>query len=139
MAGRKRKYTEDQIDRAVTLREDGRTLQQIEQETGVHRCVVSHYCLRLGADLPAGMRGASPNPQRPPYRRGRHIVRPFSPEDDARILEMANQGLTRAEIARAMGRKRNSIEGRLLTLARHDARAEDESRDQHPEPETPDA
>lgn len=57
--------------------------------------------------------------------RGNHLVRPFTPDEDARLLELDHQGLTPTEIGRAMGRKQNSIRGRMLTLGRQASRAED--------------
>ncbi|WP_339543485.1 hypothetical protein, partial [Pseudomonas sp. JAI120] len=59
-----------------------------------------------------------------PYNRGGHIVRPFSAADDALLLTLEAQGINIAEIARRISRKPNSVKGRLMTLARRDARAE---------------
>ena len=56
--------------------------------------------------------------------RGDHVVRRFMPDDDARLLALDAEGLGHSAIGRAMGRPANSIRGRLMTLARREARAE---------------
>jgi hypothetical protein len=50
-------------------------------------------------------------------------VRKFTPEEDAKITEMELAGFKRAAIARALGRKSNSVLGRQMTLARREERA----------------
>ena len=57
-------------------------------------------------------------------RRGDHIVRRFTEKEDALLLELEAQNLNYSEIARRLDRRRNSIVGRLATLARREARAE---------------
>ena len=51
-------------------------------------------------------------------------VRHFTPEEDDRLLALEAEGKTYTEIGRLMNRKPNSIRGRLMTLARREARAE---------------
>jgi hypothetical protein len=52
-------------------------------------------------------------------------VRRFTAEEDALLLQMEANGARYCEMCRALGRRHNSIIGRLATLARRDARAED--------------
>ncbi len=56
--------------------------------------------------------------------RNGHPVRRYSAEDDAKLLAMEAEGKRIAEMARALGRQSNSVRARLMTLARHEARAE---------------
>ena len=56
--------------------------------------------------------------------RGGHVVRRFTAFEDAEILRLAAEGVSRNRIAKQLGRRHNSIIGRLMTLARHDALAE---------------
>lgn len=81
--------------------------------------------LRIGANPP----GAKILPERAPGRavvkRGNHIVRHFSAEEDALLRELAIAGVGNSEIGRKLGgRRSNSVRGRLLTLARIEARQE---------------
>lgn len=124
----KKKYTEDQIAEMCALREEGKTLGQIRMHFArkgvtISESAISWHCLVLGADLPAGQRGRSTVRPGAIEKRGGHVVRRFSKEEDARILQLEGEGRTGAEIARDLGRKRNSIVGRLATLARREERA----------------
>jgi len=84
---------------------------------------VSWYCLMEGIEK----NGKPPVPK--PYRgpmmtkRGNHVVRCFTQEDDKLLLELEAQGKRYSEIARALGRQRNSVVARLATLARREERA----------------
>ncbi len=118
-----------QLDEMCTLRERGWGLDRIaahftEAGTAISPQAINWQCMRLGADVPPRLRGTHSQAESP-YLRGKHPVRPFTGEEDAllRVLEM--QGFRISEIARRMGRKPNSIKGRLYTLARQDARQEE--------------
>lgn len=56
--------------------------------------------------------------------RGGHIVRRFTPEEDKVLTEMDMAGERVCEMARRLNRKPNSVRGRLMTLARQEARRE---------------
>ena len=56
--------------------------------------------------------------------RGDHIVRRFTSDEDSVLLQLEAEGLRICEMSRALGRPPNSIRGRLMTLARHQARKE---------------
>jgi hypothetical protein len=78
--------------------------------------------LREGASRPGAKRLPQIAPGPMIMRRGNHVVRHFSKEEDAQMLELARAGKNTSEIARAIGRCWNSTRGRLMTLARHDDR-----------------
>jgi hypothetical protein len=92
-----------------------------------HHCsesAVQWNCLREGAD-PPNAKPLKPNVSGPVViRRGDHQVRHFTPEEDALLLQLKADQVCHAEIGRRLNRRGNSIVGRLLTLARHEARRE---------------
>jgi hypothetical protein len=51
-------------------------------------------------------------------------MRGFTDQEDRRLLELEAQGLTYTQMAQRLGRKQNSIRGRLYTLARREERVE---------------
>lgn len=86
---------------------------------------ISWHCLINGADSPRTERKLLPQTAPGPvsYDRGAgHMVRRFTPEEDQRMQVMDRSGMSRAAIARELGRRPNSILGRLATLARQDLR-----------------
>ena len=98
--------------------------ERIGQHIGMSGNAVSWYCLvnfieRPGPPPPVHSVGPMV------VRRGNHDVRRFTADEDTRLLALEAQGLGYSEIGRHMGRKPNSIRGRLATLARRDARAEE--------------
>lgn len=112
--------TDDQLDRMAEMRERGLGYARIAEILNVSQDAVEWQCLRLGA-LPPPERRYSPNRRSPVYQRGNVTVRAYTPFEDARLLALAPVVTSRAEIARRLGRSRNSVVGRLLTLARRDA------------------
>lgn len=129
--GGKRILSEAQVEEMAALRERGKSAGQIaeyfaKQGVKVSEGAIHWQCLRVGADAPMRLRGKSTQPSAP-YQRGNHIVRPFTAEDDALLRVLDMQGFKLSVIARRMGRGPNSIRGRLLTLARLDAREEDKA------------
>lgn len=119
-----RRYSEELIDQAMTLRERGLTFGQIANKTGMKAQAVQHHCLMRGVDPPAT--ADKPHVYNGPmtYLRNGILVRRFTPDEDRQILAMALQGLSRREIARQMGRKNHSVTTRLAALARRDQRIE---------------
>ena len=120
-----RKYTEAQAELAAELREQGMTITQISERTGMGPQSVQYHCLRLGADLPPDMREGRNCRQPELYFRNGNAVRRFTPEEDRQLLELAVKGTPVSEIARRIGRRPNSTKNRLMLLARHEARAEE--------------
>lgn len=120
MAGHR--LTEEQVARICALREKGCTIKAIAEEIGCSAGAVYWRCLENGVEPPKPARLPQGIVGPPTYSRGGHTVRRFTPDEDARLLKMEAEGLSRAVIARALKRGRNSIVGRLMTLARHDER-----------------
>jgi hypothetical protein len=127
--GGKRTLSDAQIDEMCTLREDGWTINQIARHftdagTPISPSAIDWQCMSFGADAPPQKRGICTQPVEP-YGRGGHVVRPFTPEEDALLVALRSQGVRVCDIMRRTGRPPNSIRARLLTLARREARAED--------------
>lgn len=118
------RLTPEDFDRIVLMREEGRSYKEIALAVGCSQSAVSWHCLRLGAD--------PPKPPKPVLEirgpvatmRNGFPVRRYTADDDARILSMEAEGKSETEIARALGRRFNSIRRRLMTLARRDVRME---------------
>ena len=120
----RRKYSDADIQKATGLRERGLTFGQISRKTGMSPSAVSWYCLRDGAESPKVDARARALPKASVVQRGGHVVRQFTPEEDQQLLEMEAAGVKLSQIGRALGRRRNSVLGRLMILARREARAE---------------
>lgn len=120
----KRRVSEADKEMIVRMRQKGLSHRAIGAKLGISPAAVSWYCLQLAVEPPRP--GKSWDAIKGPavMSRGNHVLRRFTPDDDARLLEMENSGATIAEIARALGRPSNSIRGRLMTLARRDERRE---------------
>jgi hypothetical protein len=120
--GGRRILSDDQLDQMADMREAGATLVAIADHfisagTAITPSTIAWQCLRLGI--------LSPRYTQASVGHAGTIGRAFTPDEDRRLLELEAQGLTRSAIARALGRSPNSIAGRLYTLARHDAVAEE--------------
>ena len=115
---------QDTIDVIAEMRGRGVSTTVIAKKLGVSRGKVAYVCLKHGID-PPGLE-AKVLPQTAPgpsvVKRGKHLVRHFTPEEDQKLLEMREQGARICDIARALGRRNNSISGRLMTLARQEER-----------------
>ena len=122
MSGR-RLLTDAQIEEMAEMREAGKTYQAIGDHFGVAAKTIRWQCLRVGADSPSGHQIKPSSLPMVMMRAGR-VFRRFTPDEDARLREMREAGAKTSSIARELGRKPNSVLGRLMTLAMHDARAE---------------
>lgn len=110
--------------RIAALRELRWTVDSIAREVGVSVGSVSWALLIDGVDIHEGEK-LPPVPTAPVvYRRAGREVRRFTQADDAELLRMEAAGFRLQHIAKALGRQRNSVLGRLATLARREARAE---------------
>lgn len=121
--------SDNQILEMCRLREKGWGTVRIAQHftakgTKVSPGSIQWQCLVHGADAPPRLRGKHTQPAAP-YQRGKHIVRPYTADDDALLRALDCQGISMSVMARRIGRRPNSIRGRLATLARMEARAED--------------
>jgi hypothetical protein len=121
--GGRRILSDPQIEVMSELRESGWSYQRIAAHftaagTSISSGSIAWQCLRVGADLPPARRGRAYGTRT--WGRGRA----FTPAEDARLLELEQRGAKYSVIAKDLGRAENSIRGRLMTLARHQARAE---------------
>lgn len=118
MAGRK--YSADTVAAALDMRAAGLGYARIARELGMSNGAVYYHCLAAGV-VPDGMTFDRHTRTRTPVvRRGNHVVRLFTPAEDARIEAMRIAGATIAAIARKVGRPPVSVRSRLQTLARRD-------------------
>lgn len=119
---REQALTPAQVHTIGELREAGVTHSEIARRLEVSVYTVEWCCLKLGIFPPEG-----PIKRRIPskvmQRNGRQ-VRPFTQAEDRRLLELEAQGLRHFEIARALGRRQNSVLARLRTLARWETHRE---------------
>ena len=124
MPGQRSKMTDEKLAIMEEMRERGRSYGAIARRLQLSPGAVSWHCLIRGIDPPQPP-CLRPIPTRPvAVRRGNHFVRPFTVDEDRRLLALEAQGLSFAELSRQLGRKPNSIRGRLAVLARRDERAE---------------
>lgn len=97
----------------------------IARHLGMSTSAVSFHCLKLGADSPNTV-GNIQVPNGPMVvARGNHEVRRFSPDEDRLLIDMERSGTRICDIARSLKRPPNSVRGRLMTLARREARIEE--------------
>lgn len=112
------------------MRERGLSFRQISRKmvaAGVtlHPNTLSYICLVQGADSPKAMaKWKGPKLMAPIAMRNGAPVRAFTAEEDAQLRQWDAEGLSYSQMAHRLGRARNSVVGRMATLARHDARAE---------------
>lgn len=120
--------TEELKAKIYLNREAGKSIGWISQRVGLSKGAIAWHCLRDGVESPK-TRGKVITPRRPGAveQRGNHVVRRFTAEEDAMLVRMAREGHGYTAIGRACTppRRPNSIKGRLMTLARHDARKEE--------------
>lgn len=115
-----RRLGPEQLERMIAMRESGAPYSKIAAALGCSQGAVRWHCLRLAVEPPKGTRPWDRLKGPPVVRRGSHLVRRFTPEEDARLLALEAQGLNNNAIARRLGRRWNSVRGRLMTLARRD-------------------
>lgn len=122
MATKRPRITDEQSAQIAEYREAGRSLAWIARKLDLSIGAVSWHCLRYGIESPE----AKPVPiySGPMImERGAGMVRRFTAEEDAILLNLSMQNVTVSAMAKQLGRKHNSIIGRLATLARRDERA----------------
>ena len=117
MTKRRAKLTTEEKDQIATLREKGWGLERLAEQFNCTVGSISWCCLMAGVS-PPGAEKRKRVQHTHPYRRGKSLVRPFTPEEDQLIEQMRAAGETLTAISRATGRRHNSIVGRLCTLAR---------------------
>lgn len=120
----KRKMTPEKLERAIALRQKSWSVEAIAEELGISRGSVDWNLLKEGVDPPKPSRLHSVPTEPVMHQRGGHALRKFTVQEDARLLAMASAGRGYSDMAKALGRRPNSIRGRLLCLARREARQE---------------
>ncbi len=132
----RRKLTDEQIEKAIAWREAGCSSRWIAGQLGgkVSSSALDWHFLKHAVESPntaagqhSGNRLSGRNQPGSVVQRGNHVVRRFSPEEDEQLLALASEGLGHSAIGRRLmpPRKPNVVLGRLLTLARREARAEE--------------
>jgi IS30 family transposase len=123
---KRKALTKDEIERIGHLREsEGLSIPKIADSLNVSTGAVQWCCLREGFERKGKRPRLQTYSKRPRVmKRGKFTVRNFTPEEDERLLALRNDRRKISEIAKELGRKPNSIQGRLLTLARRDAQQE---------------
>lgn len=118
------RLTPEQVTKAAEMRERGLTEAMIGRRLGVSTSAISWRMLQLGVE-PPNPRPLPPVPtEQRIIRRGAHAVRRFTEAEDRQLIELEAKGLGPTEIGRRLGRRHNAIVGRLMTLARREARSE---------------
>jgi len=109
------------------LREKGHSYQFIAGRLNIPERSVSYFCLKYGIESPNTKDKILPQTAKGPriYSRKGRIVRRFTQEEDKVLLQMRQEGKSLSEIGRKLGRRHNSIVGRLYTLSRHEDRYEE--------------
>lgn len=98
------KLTDEQIEQIEDWAEKGKSGLWVSAKLGIPPATVNYRMLRAGYDPWPGAR--------------RHGVQSggFSPAEDARMLQLARDGMKLARIAKTLGRANTSIRIRLMTL-----------------------
>lgn len=120
--------SDEQLDELAALRERGWSANRIaahfaSQGAPISRSTVHYHCKRIGADVPQRLQYKTFDLRAPYWRGGRQIL-PWTAEDDSVLLKHERRGIAINAIARQLGRQESSVRGRLLTLARREARQE---------------
>jgi hypothetical protein len=122
---RRPNLSQGELDRIVIMREKGYGYAVIAKEIGCSSGAVSWPCARLGVEPPKIQWSLQRAPLKPySYRRKNGVVRAFTEDEDAILLQLREEGHRIAEICRRLNRRSNSIIGRLMSLARREARKE---------------
>ncbi|GBU17258.1 MULTISPECIES: helix-turn-helix domain-containing protein [Methylobacterium] len=120
----RRRLTDADIERIAEMRGRNVPMAVIGLALDCSASSVNYHCLRLGIDAPKTAKCTTHVIGPMLVQRSGHVVRRFTPEEDTRLLALEAEGLTPTEIARALGRRHNTVTARLATLARHQERLE---------------
>jgi len=121
----KPKMTEQQLERAISLRHRSWSLADIADDIGLSVGCVAYQLLKAAVEAPKH-RQSLPSPKiATGYSRCGFAVRRFTVAEDQLLLELEARCATVKEISTALARRHNSIRGRLMTLARREARIEE--------------
>lgn len=98
-------------------------MYQIGKRMGRSVGAISWHCLINGVERFDGAKGYPPSTTGRDYNRNGRPVRAYTPDEDTTLLEMAKSGIGYGVIAKRIGRRHSSIQGRLAILARREERA----------------
>lgn len=116
--------TEKQIDRARSLRAEGKTYAEIKADlqTDLEADTIRQHCL----DVPVtGKNGKIRTRTDSGPRKGKdgRTITPYRPDEDALIIAWARAGddnrTTMAALAKDLGRLQHSVSARIKTLRKH--------------------
>lgn len=113
-----RKYSEEQIEAVLEMRERGLSYGQIEMKTGVNQATVYSHCLRLGAEPPEPAKLRSVPTAPTSYTRNGKTVRLFTEQEDRQVMRMAIDGVSSRQIAAKLDRLPHVIRGRIAAIER---------------------
>ena len=119
-----RKYSAELIDQVLARRAAGEGIARIAGDLGMSIGAVNYHLLESGV-VPDCQREMRVLPVRKAVRRGNHVVRGFTPAEDAKAVKMRLAGSGIAAIAKAIDRPAVSVRARLQILARRDEVAAD--------------
>lgn len=112
------------IDAIAELREQrGWTIKRIADHLGCSPGAVSWQCLINGIEMPGEQKFAAQARPGAVCKRGDHEVKRFTADEDSRLIAFDAEGLSHSEMGRRLGRRANSVRGRLATLARLEERS----------------
>lgn len=115
---RRAALTQAERDIAAEMRERGLSCGRIARKLKCSEGAVSWAMLAMGVD-PHADRTLPPVPTEPIIQyRASGAVRRFTIDEDDVLLSLEAQGLSANAIGKRLGRKANSVTGRLRTLAR---------------------
>lgn len=117
--GNLKKITAEQAVEIAELREAGWSYRRLGLRYDVTPGAIHYQCLRQGAVSPKST-GPDRRMAGRAIKTAAGIQRRFTPEQDARILALRDQGLNVREIAEREQRALTSVRIRLMTLALHD-------------------
>lgn len=118
------KFTDDDFMIMADMRERGFTQEQIARGFNCSANNIHWHCLKQGIEGSRLGRTQPPAKEPTQVKRGNHVVRRFTEAEDKILREMSERGAKVHEMAKALNRRPNSIDGRLMTIARHDERAD---------------
>ena len=118
----RRTITPELREKVFELREGGALLHEIDAALCLQPQTAARLCSKEGVEHPTRRPRFLP-PGRASYPRGKHVVRPFTAEEDAMIERMRVAGASYGTIGRACNppRGHSAILRRLITLARRAA------------------
>jgi hypothetical protein len=111
-----------QLEKIAAMRERGWSYKRIGNAIGMSPGAVSWYCLREAIEPPKPSKCRDQIVGPAVVKRGDHVVRRFTPEEDATLLRLSKEGKSNRALVRLMGRSDSSIRGRLMCLARREER-----------------